>query len=599
MSAVTLAEYALLTICVAVVFEFAGTTVKIALEAVAGEPLKIPTPMVGIGAVVIGGWYWYGPMGGIRPMVQLMVLLGVLSRLVSVVRHRKVVRALIRDQWLPGAVAVGVAVLMAFSLGSILGDTPPTVVSGGNNDIASYALLGQHVAERGPSDPGSIVGFDAGARIQSHFDTGAILVTAASGSLGPFDQVWRFQFPLMIFMVGLLAYTVAGLLLYLEGERRLLAVVGGVSAISPILFSYLWSQYFLNQIMAMGLLLATSLLIARGASRPAWRSRLAHALAASILLSAVAASYPHIGLLGVALVLPSLVLAGGRQYLLRRIGLATTLGAVGAAGAAILMPTSFSRIAQATRSLATIEAGWDLPGFLPAEVLGFTASMSGAASGVLDWLPSLVLLGVVLTSSIVLIVSNRSQNLGLFSVIILLAVLGSYAAVYSYSGVSYQQWKWITSFVPIVVGTASMTVLLAVNIVLSRLVRSDMAHRISVTIGFAYIVLMVSNSGAVTFPTGTGTPRATLSPDFFALEDPDLLSGVHEVTIDLGPYWETMWAAYFLRSVDRVVLRQPSYYPVASDLTEWRLQATTGELSTEFLEARPVGQTMILVRQAT
>ena len=119
------------------------------------------------------------------------------------------VRVLVSNLGRPAAIAGGTALVMVFAFGSILSVRYPTVVTAGNQDIANYALVGQHVAGQGPDDEGPIVGYDMGERATAWFDFGPVAVVVGASAAGPFDDVWRYLMPLIGVVSGLVAYSVA------------------------------------------------------------------------------------------------------------------------------------------------------------------------------------------------------------------------------------------------------------------------------------------------------------------------------------------------------------------------------------------------------
>ncbi len=183
-----------------------------------------------------------------------------------------------------------------------------------------------------------IAGFDLGERAQESFDFGSLAVTAAT-AVGPFDAVYRYQMPLVAVIVGLIAYVIADLLGRLAPERRRVTWLAGVAAICPILFAYLWSNYFLNELLAIALVLAACVAIVHGATRPTTRSRLAHGAAAAIALSPLLASYPHMALAGPIVVVPALFLACGFGQLGPRLVRLGVQGIGTLAVAMLLLPT--------------------------------------------------------------------------------------------------------------------------------------------------------------------------------------------------------------------------------------------------------------------
>ena len=184
----TAAEYFFLAACVLAALGLLGLPVRLGLRALAGEPLTLPTPLVGVAVAVIGGWYLYGPVDGLRSVYRVGYALGVVALVAWLVVRRRTLRADLRELvgklGRPAAIAGGTALVMVFAFGSILSVRYPTVVTGGNGDIANYALVGQHIADQGPDDEGPIVGFDMGERATASFDFGPVAVVVGAARPG-------------------------------------------------------------------------------------------------------------------------------------------------------------------------------------------------------------------------------------------------------------------------------------------------------------------------------------------------------------------------------------------------------------------------------
>jgi hypothetical protein len=371
------------------------------------------------------------------------------------------VRDAVRNSAFPLAVAGAMTLVAIILLGSVLARPYPTIVTGGNNDVAAYAVLSQHIADDGIDDPGPIVGADIGNRAQSDFDFGIMAVSAAASTMGPFRDVWRYQLPLLAIAVGSLSFAIARLLDVVAPGRRLLTVLAAVAGTSTFLTTYLWSEYFLNQLVAMTLMVAAGTAVARATDEPTLRTTAGFAVASSILMVPLIASYPHLGVIGSAMIVPPMLLAAGRHALPRRALRALAVGAAVAAGSALLIPTPFLNVVDSLRYLDTIDAGWPLPGFLPSEVLGFVNTEKPRHDSITEWIPSVVLLTVVLAAAVALVRRRVAPGAGYFTVTFVPLALLSHAVIYlREGGPTYQQWKWLTSFVPLIAAACVFTLLL-------------------------------------------------------------------------------------------------------------------------------------------
>ena len=189
-----------------------GLPVRVVLDRLAGQHVQMPTPFLGMGVVVVIGWYWYGPFGGLRPLTLGLVGFGVVTSVVLVIANRlewrRAAREIARRLSTAGIVAAGVAAVLTLSWGALFAGPFATNGAHSNNDMPSYALLGQFVADHGPDEAGPIVGYPLGDRTQSSFDFGVVAVVAAA-SVGPIAETWRSQMPIMAVAVGLVAFVLA------------------------------------------------------------------------------------------------------------------------------------------------------------------------------------------------------------------------------------------------------------------------------------------------------------------------------------------------------------------------------------------------------
>ena len=409
----TTAEYVVLAVCVLGSLTLLGLPVRVALMALARTSMPVPTPLLGMSFAVVLGWYGYRFAGGVVPLFRIAGIVGALVALAWVVLHRAelggVVKAGSKRLAVPLSIAMGVGLVMMVGLGSVLSLSYPTVVSNPNNDIAAYALIGQHVADGEPGQEGSIAGYDAGLRSQS-WDFGPLAILAASSSMGPSADVWRYQLPLLGVAVGLIAYMLAIYFRELLPGRTLLTTLAAISSVCGFLFTLVWSFYFLNQLLATGLVLGLTLLMARGAEQRSLRARVAFAIAGGVVLCGLIASYPHMAALGPAVLLPALFFARSVHGTIRR-GVALVVQAIGVGLVALLLlPDPITRLPEAIREIATAEAGFSLPGFLPMEILGDLSTAAPVHGSPWEWAPSVVVLLALAASCVYLIRRQHTPN---------------------------------------------------------------------------------------------------------------------------------------------------------------------------------------------
>ena len=149
----------------------AGLIAPMRGEIRAGIPMTFVA--FGIAVVMVTTWYWGGPFGRAKPMLcGLLVacaLVVVGNVLVTLARAsgREATREALRDRRLRQSAGMallcfaGIAAIMTVTETQLFVRDNLTVITGGNNDAPSYALLGQHVLDDGPDEPGNIAGFTA------------------------------------------------------------------------------------------------------------------------------------------------------------------------------------------------------------------------------------------------------------------------------------------------------------------------------------------------------------------------------------------------------------------------------------------------------
>ncbi len=556
----------------------------------------MPTPFLGMGVVVVIGWYWYGPFGGLRPLTLGLVGFGVVTSVVLVIVNRLewrcAGREIARRLSTAGIVAAGVAAVLTLSWGALFAGPFATNGAHSNNDMPSYALLGQFVADHGPDEAGPIVGYPLGDRTQSSFDFGVVAVVAAA-SVGPIGETWRSQMPIMAVAVGLVAFVLARMFELLVRDRRRLAALAGVAGICPMLVALMWSSYYLNEVLAISIVIAVTVAVVQGAAQHGRRTRLAFVVASGVTLAPVVASYPHMALAGPAILLPGLFLACGVRNAVRRV---IALGAqcVGTAVVTfVLLPSVIWHVPAIVRYLSRVDAGFALPGFLPAEVLGFVSTIDPRHHGAMQWVPSIAIVAVIAAAAAYVIIRTQASELGRFALVFLFFAFTSYAIVFVSQGPSYRQWKWITFFTPAVTGTAVMVVVVALVALLDGRVRRP--ERGVFLLGFAYCVVAVSNSGDLGFGVGS-RPALILTVDQTTIDASPALEGIAALNIDVSPFWETMWLTYFLRDRAALRLAQPSYYAIAAPAPGWTLQRRDAPTNGA-VEVRVVNDTYQLVRR--
>ena len=579
MHLVTLARYLLTAGAILGVFTVLGAPWKLLAGKLARQRLAVPAPIFGMAVATVGGWYWYGAVGGIRSFVWIACAVSAVILLAVAVatRHRWRAngRELARRMVPVSAISAGVVMVFTMALGGVLSLGYMTVATNGNSDVAAYAQVAQHLRDSSPDDPGPAENGDIGNRARLPLDFGAAAVLAAASSLGPYGDVWRYLLAMIAVASGLCAYTLYLLLDTLLASRRLLVGCISVAGITPLLFAYLWSEYFLNQLLAIGLVFALCSALVSSATAQTRRLALTTAVAGGAPLAVLAASYPHMAIIGPAIILPAMIVTAGRHGFLRRVARTVLAGLIGVAITTVALPGIVTQVPTTIRQFGSIPVGYPLPGFLPLDILGFTATVRPKHTPA-DWIPSIVLLVVVVAACVWLIVSRSAPAVGRFSLVAVAGTLTGYWVTYeSQNGPSYRQWKWITFFVPFFAAAVLLALLVTVEVFLRRF--EPLGTQVAVGATVAFSALALSTANAVTFPAAPLQKPYMLRLDDIDLERNPQLTGIDHLNVDVSNGWQTMWAAYFLRA-KHLRLVQWSYYPTAAPQPGWTLMLKSAEL---------------------
>ena len=278
--------------------------------------------------------------------------------------------------------------------------------------------------------------------------------------------------PLIGVVSGLVAYSVALCLDRVLPGRRLLTTVAGIASICPFLFQYLVSQYFLNQLIAISVVVVLCLLVLHGSTRRSVRARGAFVLAAGLLVAVLVASYPHVVVFGPLLLLPPLFVADGFRDVVRRILALVVQGVAALLVGFVLLPTLALRVPDTIRLLSGT-VGWLAVARLPPRRgAGRPVDPYPVHDGTRTWTMSIVVLVLLAARGRYVMAKRVAAPLGRFAVALFVLCFVSYAAVFVSEGPSYRQWKWITQYTPLLVGTGLLLAMVAT----AHLLRSVRRH---------------------------------------------------------------------------------------------------------------------------
>jgi len=596
----TFVEFFVLSGYLLAAFAVIGAPVKLALHAFGITAARAASaPIIGLAIAVLGSWYWATPGGGTKPLYRILLAVGLLAIgawVVWMLATKRSLMELPRTPHIRQSAALflicfaGIGVATVANQAQLFTQERFTVLSLGNNDAPSYALLGQHMLDDGPEEFGTVAGFDAGHRSLG-FSNGAYSALAASASVSDQD-VWRVMQPTLFLTLVLGAYATALLLREIFQRTHIAALgVAAVCGFAVVYSTYLVGHWFYAQFIGIALVTSITALVFRTVRATQWSGRLSGVAVIALLLGAGLSVYPHMVVMGSIALLPvsAIAIESWRAFFRRIIVTGLTFTGAGALAAAIA-PGLVSDAIEITRELEGVEAGWPLPAVFPVEMLGFQTSVDTTQSWITVAISGLLILGLV-----ALAVVAWRRGLGSRAAPLLTAAavaIVTYTVVYHREGGStYRQWKWVTFFIPLFV---AVCLALVVLVAFSATKRADVSRQIGwgVLAGY-FVVTGLVFASAVGFPLRS-SGFLSVAPDQIDLEVNPHLDDIDELHINVAPYWETMWLAYFLRDHD-LTLATESYYPPAAPVGRFYIERNDVPVAPG-ADAIPLNNTYRLVR---
>ena len=548
----------------------------------------IAAPFLGLAVLEVFAWYWleFGT-GGLRVGYVLLGSVWIVATVVVVLRARGR-----NERFLPpvsrrGVLAGFLLVSLAVALSSMimmrsLQGSEPVPSTYGNADSAQYALSAEIYFDEGFDGIGWIPTGNLGS--YGRYDNAAVRPYLTSVAIMNGTEVWIAATPAMTVMVVLAAIAVAWLVLTTTRAGPTTASLLGVAALLPFTFTFIIGHYYLAQAAAMASGIAfTALLLDL---RPSTRRQIFEAsVPAVFFLVPVVLSYPQmsLGLLAViGLIVAAIALdglrRGGVRDLATEVMRSASVVVLAAIGSVLVLAPTVPGMIDRINAVKDAAAGWPLPLLSPLQVLGLekfgpmTASSRSGLIGPGDpmpitdfrwWAAAMLVIAVCGLASFV--AWKREGRLPLFSVVTATVVLVSYRMFYAQVGDSYQQWKWITYFVPFL----AVAVLVALYILFEELITRFPKHRVVVAV--STLVVCLSLLGLALPPL----VRLWTQPWWYItdeLADVRRLtdSGIDYVNVELDPYAETMWAAYLLAPLP-TNLESASYFPTGGVRSGWTL----------------------------
>ena len=541
----------------------------------AGARCRISTslgaPLVGLAVLQIFSWYWLDK-GGSDWSTGLPILLGLnaVATVVCLVWRRSVLKF---DRSVAFSALALVALIAATSV-LFISNFQDVATKGDhieaasmkNPDIVVYAVISRFVHDHNLSQTGPIAGYSLGTF--AHADVFGVFpfVDATATITGVGD--WQALLPVIFvaMLLGVLALRDLANSLFPKSRTR--AALVALVASAGFLYAFIQGYSFISQLLAMPIAVALGIMYF-GTLEPNTKGSFFRSIAIVGLLDIILAfTYPHMLFLAQpVLVGAALIATFGPGWAVRARRLVVTAVA-GAAVAAVVIPDRFS-IAYSNVSTRANDttSGFALPAFTPLQLLGFQRKLTVPPPQTTLLIQAAIVLAVVAGALVVLWRDQRRA--AIFCVATVVLILASYGLVYIVRGRSYTQWKWISFFQPLYMALVILVVCAAAATLLRR-VRIDATIRLvaGVVAGSVLMYFVVDDTRAL---TRHNSNWETVSTGLSTIEGNPALKGIDAVNVDLPPFWETMWAVYFL-TPRTVFLLNTSEYATAPPRATWTLE---------------------------
>jgi hypothetical protein len=565
---------------------YLGLPVRKLIGARSADPFGLQAAITGLAVLTTFSWYWVSVRDdGLDVGLPVLLGLGLAPFLWAAQKPRTTVRAVLLRIGSFALLGAGVTAVFWFYMGDAFGYSVPVPVSLGNNDPASYALAAQHLQKEGFADTGHIVGADLGAIAKLDVFGAFALLALISQAFGlSISTVFT---PALLLGTFLCAAGVATVCATVATLRVVPAVSVAVAACASPYFFYSVGHGFLAQFYAMAAVFALLAVLVHGLLAtperltPTWRTGARAAAAYAPGFVGLLMVYPHMAFLAVPplAAVPLLALAWSGCWAAARAATLHIIAVVWAltVAALLLLPRTIIAV-QRTREL-TEPAGWTLeplglrqlfgvapfpdqparpPGIIPplAERVEALATAT-VGIGLLGVLLLLVYVGLLIRR-----LPNRHRLTCALSATLVAVPLLTYGVFLARYGDGYQHWKWMSFWQPIAVGGALLLVVLTAQWLSGRTWQPMRSSLWAALPAELMLVLMLAAANGETTAHAQRVDQSLLSLPARAADLPD---GSLNVRIDSpSPYWNTMWAAFFL--ADRELhLVSPSYYAATED----------------------------------
>jgi hypothetical protein len=558
-----------------------SSIVVIARRLGVNAPAAAPRAMIGLAAIILVSWYWAGPLGGVNPVARILVVIGAVTAGIDLVLRRRSSKTPFVWPWrepetrrrvvMFAICAAGLALIVLVTRPALFGSDQPTVLSRGNNDAAAYAIHGEHLRVKGADDPGNIVGENLGARDMG-FANGSLSTLASAGSVTHQD-VFSVQESTFYATLVLAAFSIALLLYELLGrEHPATCALAAVVGFAGFYTTYPVGNWFFAQFIALACVAAVATLFVHAMNHVGRREYVGVILVGAVIFAGGLAAYPHMTLFGSACLLP-LVALSTRSFRdvvrnsVRAVVLLAGVAVVSVAGASGIVTAAI----RATEDLSSVKAGWPLAPISLAEVLGLQTIAT--AKETTAWTPVVTVALLAIFGGLIVVIWRRVESirpmlLGLASIPVI-TIVSSRVFLAREGSADYRYWKWTTFFVPIAVAALVLIVLLAGSTATKH--RSTWVNATSIAVGTLALFGLVLGTGAGVGLLEKPATYLSVTKDQTDLETNPNLVNIHQLNVNVSPFWETMWLAYFLRGKE-ITLAAKSYMRTHPAQSRWSIE---------------------------
>lgn len=535
-------------------------------------PIWLSAPLLGLGVIQVFGWYWLANSeSGLRSGFLVIALIAIGCGLIGVLRNSSRVGISFGSH---SMLTVGAVLILSLAIGSLFLNgffqaARPTAATIANNDIASYALLSQHLADHGFDSPGSVVGADQGG--VSEIDASGVRVVLTFVSVVTNQDVQSVTAATVLLFIVVLALASVWVVGQMSDVNSLIRVIIAILVVSSSMIAYLLGNYFLSQVASMASVMALLGVLLVSGRRQSRADMILLGFLATAVLVPMVLTYPHMAVIGLAVTGGSVIVGGSPSGFLKRSVRVGFVAIASAVGSVVILLPHVPTLVERARFLANVAAGWPLPISAPFRTLGL--EKFGETTGMLAPTPAVfwtqfAAIGLILVGVGALRLYGRSIYPFVPLALFLIIIVGYRVAIAQRGGNSYGQWKWITFYQPLIV----VSVAIAVAELATAALRSSpgtRAQRVRLVVIAAPLLAWIAisiNRASSTYSRTWSTVPSGLS-DVAVLERSNLTS----INVDLAPYWESMWAAYYLSDL-QVHIVNPSYYAPSSDPSSWTLR---------------------------